>query len=56
MSECQNTTDCGININCNSASCQPILSDDVALRPNMGLYFFRVAGQEGLSTGYDSQV
>ena len=22
----------------------------------MGLYFFRVAGQEGLSTGYDSQV
>ena len=23
---------------------------------HMGLYFFRVAGQEGLSTGYDSQV
>ena len=22
----------------------------------IGLYFFRVAGQEGLSTGYDSQV
>ena len=22
----------------------------------MGLYFFRVAGREGLSTGYDSQV
>ena len=23
---------------------------------DLGLYFFRVAGQEGLSTGYDSQV
>ena len=23
---------------------------------HVGLYFFRVAGQEGLSTGYDSQV
>ena len=29
---------------------------DVCVYIYMGLYFFRVAGQEGLSTGYDSQV